>query len=56
MNRTVRTLLEADTAGFLLPVREGLMLYSEEHDPAEPASFPEVVAPDLADGTRYGSR
>jgi hypothetical protein len=45
VNRTVATLLHADSAGFLLPVADGLALYSEEHDPAELARYPDVPPP-----------
>lgn len=51
VNHQLRELLHADSAGFLLPVSEGLMLHSEEHDPKELASYPDVVAPGMADGT-----
>ncbi|HET7321210.1 MAG TPA: hypothetical protein VFI96_01865, partial [Longimicrobiaceae bacterium] len=51
VNRTLRELLHADSAGFLMPVSEGLALYSEEHDPAELAKYPDVLAPAMADGT-----
>lgn len=52
VNRQTKRLVGADTAGFLLPVSEGLMLYSEEHDPAELARYPDFPPPPLVDGTR----
>lgn len=51
VNRQIKRLVGADTAGFLLPVAEGLMLYSEEHDPAELARYPDFPPPPLVDGT-----
>lgn len=54
--RELRVLLRADSAGFLLPVTEGLALYSEEHDPAALALFPELTPPGLSDGTPIWAR
>ncbi len=51
VNRELKELLRADSAGFLLPVRDGLMLYSEEHDPAELARYQDFPPPPLVDGT-----
>lgn len=51
VNRHLKELLCADSAGFLLPVSEGLMLYSEEHDPLALSAYPEVVPPEMVDGT-----
>lgn len=51
VNHAVKELLHADSAGFLLPVSEGLTMYSVEHNPRELARYPDVVAPDMADGT-----
>lgn len=51
VNRHLRELLHADSAGFLLPVSAGLMMYSEEHDAEELSQYPEFAPPDLADGT-----
>jgi DNA-binding CsgD family transcriptional regulator len=51
VNRTLSRLLHADSAGFLLPVSEGLALYSEEHDPAELARYPDYPPPPSHDGT-----
>lgn len=51
VNRQLKELLYADSAGFLLPMSEALMVYSEEHDPDELASYPDLAPPDLSDGT-----
>lgn len=51
VNACLRELLHADSAGFLLPVEDGLAMYSEEHDPRELSRFPEVLPPPMADGT-----
>jgi DNA-binding CsgD family transcriptional regulator len=51
VNHQLKELLCADSAGFLLPVPAGLMMYSEEHDPSELSKYQDVVAPDMADGT-----
>lgn len=51
VNREIKPLLGADTAGFLLPVADGLALFSEEHDPAELARYPDFPPPPLIDGT-----
>lgn len=50
VNRQLKALLHADSAGFLLPVPDGLLLYSEEHDPAELARYPDYPPPPLTDG------
>jgi DNA-binding CsgD family transcriptional regulator len=50
VNRTLSKLLHADSAGFLLPVADGLALYSEEHNPAELARFPDFPPPPDHDG------
>lgn len=50
VNRHLRQLLCADTAGFLLPVETGLAMYSDEHDPRALAPFNEFQPPLLADG------
>lgn len=50
VNRQLRDLLYADSAGFLLPVESGLAMYSDEHDPKALAVFPEVQPPRLPDG------
>lgn len=51
VNRHLKELLYADSVGFLLPVSEGLMLYSEEHDPVALSAYPDVIPPDMVDGT-----
>jgi DNA-binding CsgD family transcriptional regulator len=47
VNRQLKELLCADSAGFLLPVSEGLLMFSEEHDPEELAAYPDLVPPDV---------
>lgn len=49
-NRELRELLHADSAGFLLPVEDGPFVYSEEHDPAELARYPDMPPPLLGNG------
>lgn len=56
VNRQLKSLLKADSAGFLLPVREGIALYSEEHDPAALSRYPELTPPALSDGTPIWAR
>lgn len=51
VNCTLGRLLRADSAGFLLPIGEGLALFSDEHDPAELARFPDYPPPPTIDGT-----
>jgi DNA-binding CsgD family transcriptional regulator len=46
----VKELVDADSAGFLLPVPDGLALFSEEHDPAELARYPDYPPPPLVCG------
>lgn len=50
VNRQLKELLHADSAGFFLPIGSGLAMYSEEHDPAELARYADYPPPDLADG------
>ena len=50
VNRSLKGLLGADSAGFLLPVADGLALFSEEHDPAALARYPEFPPPPTPDG------
>lgn len=50
VNRQLKQLVQADTAGFVLPVKDGPLLCSEEHDPAETARFGDLLPPDTADG------
>lgn len=56
VNRQLRALLNADSAGFLLPVTEGIALFSDEHDPAALAKYPELTPPGLSDGTPIWAR
>jgi DNA-binding CsgD family transcriptional regulator len=51
VNRELKDLLNADSAGFLMPVTDALPLYSDEHDPAELARYPDYPPPPLVDGT-----
>ena len=51
VNRQLKSLLHADSAGFLLPVTDGLMMFSEEHSPEALSRYPDLVPPDRADGT-----
>lgn len=51
VNQQLRELLYADTAGFLLPVAEGMAMFSEEHDPRELARYPDFPPPTMPDGT-----
>jgi DNA-binding CsgD family transcriptional regulator len=51
VNRQLGELLCADSAGFLLPVEEGLVMFSEEHDPDELARYPDYPPPPMVDGT-----
>ncbi|HEX8318844.1 helix-turn-helix domain-containing protein [Longimicrobium sp.] len=50
VNRGLGDLLCADSAGFLLPVNDGLAMYSDQHDPKSLSAFPELEPPRLADG------
>lgn len=50
VNRHLREMLDADSVGFLLPVTDGLMLYSEEHDPASLARYPDYPPPPTVGG------
>jgi DNA-binding CsgD family transcriptional regulator len=56
VTRQLKQLWGADSAGFLLPVTEGIALYSEEHDPAALAKYPELTPPALSDGTPIWAR
>lgn len=51
VNRALRSLLDADTAAFMLPVPDGPIAYSEEHDAEELGRYPETPPPPLLDGT-----
>jgi len=50
VNSNLRDLLGADSAGFLLPVDNGLAMYSDEHDPKALSAFPDMQPPLLPDG------
>lgn len=56
VNRHLSALLGADSAGFMMPVSNGLFLYSEEHDPAELAKYPGLLPPPMRDGTPLWTR
>lgn len=49
-NRRLVKLLGADSAGFILPVATGPVVYSEEHDPKALAAYPELSPPPLSSG------
>jgi DNA-binding NarL/FixJ family response regulator len=51
VNRQLKGLVHADTAGFVLPVKDGPLLYTEEHDPGATSKFGEILPPDAPDGT-----
>jgi DNA-binding CsgD family transcriptional regulator len=50
VNRSLRTLLGADSAGFLLPGVSPVAVYSEEHDPSSLRLYPELAPPSLPCG------
>lgn len=50
VNRHLKGLLQADTAGFVLPVEGGPLLFSEDHDTAETAKFGELLPPNDKNG------
>ena len=50
MNRCLRDLLHADSAGFILPGVAGPVVYSDEHDPEELARYPDWLPPPLTNG------
>lgn len=56
VNRHLRDLLGADSAGFLLPVADGPLIYSDEHDPEELARLLDGPPPTLEDGTSLRER
>lgn len=56
VTRQLKQLLGADSAGFLLPVTDGIALYSEEHDPVALSRYPELTRPALSDGTPIWAR
>ena len=50
VNRCLRGLLHADSAGFILPNVDGPVVYSDEHDPEELARYPDWLPPPLPNG------
>jgi DNA-binding CsgD family transcriptional regulator len=55
-NRGLKSLLHADSAGFLLPEAEGPLVYSDEHDPDSLDRFLEISPPTLSCGTTIFER
>jgi DNA-binding CsgD family transcriptional regulator len=49
-NSSLRELIGADSAGFLLPVRDGPFVFSEEHDGESLQRYPDLRPPALEDG------
>lgn len=49
-NRELKDLLGADSAGFMIPTADGPSFFSDEHDPADLARYPELTPPALGDG------
>lgn len=54
-NRELKDLFGCSSAGFLLP-GTSMPMFSEEHDQDELAGFPDLVPPDLLDGTPIWKR
>jgi DNA-binding CsgD family transcriptional regulator len=50
INRRLIDLLGADSAGFILPVAGGPIIYSDEHDAAALAQYPDLAPPALLSG------
>lgn len=50
VNRELKALLGADSAGFLLPHSGALNLYSDEHDAAALSRYPDLSPPTLSNG------
>jgi DNA-binding CsgD family transcriptional regulator len=50
VNRQLIALLGADSAGFILPVPDAPPVYSEEHDPAALARYPDLAPPPRSNG------
>lgn len=50
VNGALKHLLNADSAGFLLPTCEGAVVYSDEHDPEALAQYPDTPPPTLRSG------
>ena len=56
VNRELKALLGADSAGFLLPVPDGPLLYSDEHDQTQLGRYSDLHPPSLPDGTTIWER
>ncbi len=56
INRRLIALLAADSAGFILPVADGPVIYSDEHDAAALAQYPEMAPPLLTSGQSIFAR
>jgi DNA-binding CsgD family transcriptional regulator len=56
VNRCLRDLLNADTAGFILPGTDGPLVYSDEHDPRELSRYPELLPPPTPSGRSVFAR
>jgi DNA-binding CsgD family transcriptional regulator len=50
VNRCLRDLLNADSAGFILPGVAGPVVYSDEHDPESLTRYPDWLPPPLPSG------
>lgn len=50
VNRHMKAMVNADSAGFVLPVPDGQLLLTEEHDPNATAKFGDLLPPDRPDG------
>lgn len=56
VNRQLAALLGADSTGFMLPVRDGLPMFSAEHDPAQLARYTEYPPPPATQGVPIWQR
>ena len=56
VNESMKRLLGADSAGFLLPVESGMALLSRDHDPESLARYPDIPIPPLSNGMELWSR
>lgn len=56
VNGSLKEILRADSAGFLLPIENCVPLLSEEHDPAQLARYQDYPPPPLVDGTPLWAR
>jgi DNA-binding CsgD family transcriptional regulator len=50
VNRTLGELLHADSAGFILPIAGGPVVYSDEHSQESLTRYPELLPPPLPNG------